>query len=543
MNYFRTRKRRGLSSIIGTLFFIAIMLAAFTAMIAAFSYQNDLIDTQRTIADLEIAKSQESFIVKGELEVASVTCSPTLPYNGCLKVTVYNKGTNPVEVDQLWLIQKAAPYDATPYNQGSSPPLMFQDLVVPISTSKDITSNSIEIDVNRLYSIKVVSKLGTIVTADVPDTCPGCQQGEEGLQCWDLNNNGVGDDPISPPIVINGVTYNTEDTDGDGFFTAIDCRGQPGASETIALDQGLLNKPEIFMIFPSPFGADNNNPGNHKGAWGVTVANPAEIPMVVNKIVITGLPTQTQSGETVFPQSGSYQSWFFKGNQIYWYGSPVTIPARSAQTFLVSVSPSSTIPSDQSGLPVFANVQTSFGQFGKTSYLSSVIKPTSTNRAPIVNVYRSDDPGSINSIQGTWVLNGGGTYTTYITLAENSTATTSSYIKSTNGVTHLIINVPKKFTVVSATSNDFTIPPIVPNSDGSTQIIGTLINPIGDSSGVAARSITLTVTAPNLAAENPPITNPKLFVMYILADGEASYESTKTWEIGPIDEVVIKVTP
>jgi len=48
----KSRKRRGLSSIVGALFFIVLLIAAFTALLAAFSYQNDLIDSQTKTSEL-----------------------------------------------------------------------------------------------------------------------------------------------------------------------------------------------------------------------------------------------------------------------------------------------------------------------------------------------------------------------------------------------------------------------------------------------------------------------------------------------------------
>ena len=101
---FKTRKRRGLASIVGALFFIVLMIAAFTALLAAFSYQNDLIDTQRTVADLEVAKSRESFVVTTDSETC--TAPPTSPNDECLVVTVNNRGTNAVEIAKLWVIEK-----------------------------------------------------------------------------------------------------------------------------------------------------------------------------------------------------------------------------------------------------------------------------------------------------------------------------------------------------------------------------------------------------------------------------------------------------
>ncbi|MGH9910196.1 MAG: hypothetical protein ACRD32_06110, partial [Nitrososphaerales archaeon] len=283
---FKTRKRRGLSSIVGALFFIVLMIAAFTALLAAFSYQNDLIDTQRTVADLEVAKLRENFVVT----TYSETCipPPTPSNNECLVVTVNNKGTNAVEIAKLWVIEKvngdgdANSYEADQYDTKSVPALNFNDLIVPVATSKDITSDLIPVNSLDLdgYTIKVVSRLGTIVTVDFPQIGgtqgPPGANGAAGQACWDLNNNGVGDqsEDVYPPPSGDGIWnaldcqgqsggpqgnpgINCWDTDGDGVndpsediaspfgtWNALDCKGPvgpPGIAENIEL--GLLNKP------------------------------------------------------------------------------------------------------------------------------------------------------------------------------------------------------------------------------------------------------------------------------------------------------------
>jgi hypothetical protein len=546
---FKSRKRRGLSSVVGALFFIVLMIATFTALLAAFSYQNDLIDTQRTMANLEVAKSHENFIVKGGMEICSGILVP--PNDKCLQVTVYNKGTNPVEVGQLWVIQKATPFDAKPYNQKSLPPLKFQDLVVPIATSKDITIDSIQVETAREYSIKVVSKLGTIVTADVPDTCPQCQQGEEGQACWDINNNGV-PDPVLDPLDPASLGFDTEDRNDDTFINAIDCIGATGSpGPTPVIDDDLLNKPAIFAMFPSPFGIVPGT-STSKGYWGAIVANPSENDMTVNKIVITTILTGAAAGETSFPSGCAVGvGWSCGNNQLIWEGTPVVIPTRSAYSFLTTVKPDNTIAKNQNGMPVFASVLTSFGQFGKTAYLSSIIKTTNANfEAPIVNVYRSNSPDSTTDIQGDLVLppatSPPTSFSTHFTIAEFSND--DGFIKSG---AELIVNVPKKFTAVSGATDSpgiFTVTTTGNDVDG-WQVRGVLNENVGD--GVVghenARSITVTATPPVL----DPIDKDKLTVFFVVATGSASHRTSSgnplcptncaQWEIGPLAEVVVKI--
>src|SRR3990172_6865585 len=155
----KSRKRRGLSSIVGALFFIVLLVATFTALLAAFSYQNDLIDSQTKTTDLEVAKAREKFYVIADIN--GVTDK--------LFVTIKNQGTSPVEIANLWVVEKGDDYEAIQYDLNSVPPLNFEDVIIPVGITKDITREVIDLVPAIDYTVKIVSRLGTIVTVDVPD--------------------------------------------------------------------------------------------------------------------------------------------------------------------------------------------------------------------------------------------------------------------------------------------------------------------------------------------------------------------------------------
>lgn len=538
----------------GALFFIILMVATFTALLAAFSYQNSLIDTQKSLADLQLAKSREDFVVTAEANI--VTCTPSSPNDSCLDVTVNNKGTNTVEIAKLWVIEKADadgdgnPYEADAYDTKSTPALNFNDLIVPVGTSKLITTDLIPVNTADVdgYRIKVVSKLGTIVTVDFPTVGDG-PPGPQGLMCWDTNGNGDFDQP-------------DEDTDGDTFPTAADCQGETGSpGPTPVIDDELLNKPAIFVMFPSPFGIVKGTSTN-KGEWGAIVANPSENSMTVNKIVMTTILTGAAASETSFPSGCSVGAgWYCGTNQLVWEGTPVVIPSRSAHSFLTNVKPDNTIAKSQNGMPVFASVLTSFGQFGKTNYLSAIIKTNNSSfEAPIVNVYRSNLVDSTTDIQGDLVIphppdpNNPSSFFTHFTIAEFSND--DSFLASG---AELIVNVPRGFTAVSGATDSFdTATGLIPiftvtttgNDVDGWQVKAVLNEKIGD--GVAghknARSITVTATPPVL----DPIDKDKLAVFFVVATGSASYRTSSgsplcptnclQWEVGPLSEVVVKMT-
>ena len=56
---FNSQKRRGIATIIGTFFFLVLMIGTFTALFGVFAYQADLINTQNSLASLDIKKANE----------------------------------------------------------------------------------------------------------------------------------------------------------------------------------------------------------------------------------------------------------------------------------------------------------------------------------------------------------------------------------------------------------------------------------------------------------------------------------------------------
>lgn len=582
MNFkFKTRKRRGLSSVIGALFFIVLMIATFAALLAAFSYQNDLVDTQKSITDLQVAKAQENFVVTTATTSPLVTCNALSPNDKCLDVIVNNKGTNTVEIAKLWVIEKVNgdgdlnSYEAEPYDTQSTPALDFNDLIVPVGTSKLITTDLIPVNSADAdgYRIKVVSKLGTIVTADFPEVGGG-PQGDDGLACWDLNEDGIEnyffpDPPYTGGIfTLDGFDFTTEDRDASGDINTLDCIGAPGGGNEIVIELGLLNKPEIFMMFPSPFGEVPAS-SDAKGQWGAIVANPSENTMTVKKIVITAILTGASSSETAFPTgggggynangcpTGTSLDWYCGKNQLVWKGSPADILTRSAQSFIVPIRPDIGVASNQNGMPVFASVLTSYGQFGKTAYLSSLINsPSTTTEEPIVNVYHSPTTAdSETDVAGDFSAQEGVPFSKFFTISETSADTSAGqevYVKSG---TQLIINIPRGFTGVSGhetttgTFVDGSDLPVSGNVDDGWQIVAELdtgVN-LGDTSSNRARSIQVSATPPAL---DPP-GFPKLYAIYVLADGKANYKVSSgscpdncgEWDVGALGEIILQVTP
>ena len=66
---FLPQTRRGLSSVVGALFFTVLMIAGFSVLSLALDAQTDIVTTQRIISDFEIQKQQEEFDKNYELAI------------------------------------------------------------------------------------------------------------------------------------------------------------------------------------------------------------------------------------------------------------------------------------------------------------------------------------------------------------------------------------------------------------------------------------------------------------------------------------------
>ncbi len=89
----RPQNRRGLSSVVGALFFVILMIAGFSVLSLALDAQTDIVTTQRIVSDTEIKKQQEQFGVFASTDG-----------NDILSVSVDNEGQNPVEISSICII-------------------------------------------------------------------------------------------------------------------------------------------------------------------------------------------------------------------------------------------------------------------------------------------------------------------------------------------------------------------------------------------------------------------------------------------------------
>jgi len=326
--------------------------------------------------------------------------------------------------------------------------------------------------------------------------------------------------------------------DSDSYLTySVVVRDFTSAGGTLILNQDLLNRPEIFMAIPSPFGDDEQ-----QGLWGVNVVNPTPFPMEVSKVTVTIIPSRPQMQDTIFDTAGNCNLttvaptpdfWTCPAiNQLMWknFVTPIVIPAYTVYPFLVTAEPG-TMGGSGGILETIitqTNVFTTLGQFGKSGYGTSFAD--SPARSALASVFLSSvkdsvAPANIRIHQLGIVSETPTTF--FATIADFETG--GDY--QIDDLSRIIINVPRDWINITYPADpDFNIS--TTTFLGQTQIIGELT--VDVTSG--GKSLEFTATP-------PCVIQPVMYVMYILADGTISDGTTVQMAVGPLAEVILQVVP
>jgi len=582
-------QKKGISSIVGGIFFLVLMTAGFTVYYVALDSQSQMLHTQQVIADNEVAKIKEKFVV----------AASSSGVNNLLSVQVVNTGNNPVEIADVWIINKTdASEPAKKYDD-----LDFRDVSIPVGYSGNVLENHTPLYLTpTIYDIKVVSSIGTIqkveydvnggsniLRAQMVAIPQDVRFGENATIALIVTNTGdfpidsvtantldvnpnqcsaapnpifLGPADLSPsqsvmffwdcildPPIGNVITFTGNATgllsgvpvDSNNAFDAVVVMDFSGG-DTIVIQEDLYSKPEIFMIMPGPFGAAGGS-DQHKGLWGINVANPTNAVMYVTKVVISLFDPDEGGGDEMLKRNkcdaDNISPWGVSGagdwkcvidNQLRWKNdaNPIQIPPKSVYSFLVKIKTGGLDGSgsaDLESLPVQATVLTSSGQFGKGGYASSM----NNDEDVFANIFLGNggtdtSNTNLNSTR-TGIISGSNT-TFDIWLADfNSDA--SSIIKAN---TKLIINIPRDW-VIQGTPIDYGDWTITVNTfpDTSSQIVGTLLSDI--SSG--GKRITFTAKA-------PVVSEAKMYVFHSLANGLTA-DSPNPFTVSPLTEIVVQV--
>lgn len=331
-------KKRGISTIVGGMIFLVLLTAGFSTFFLAMDVQSDTIGAQLSVSDSIIEKTQEQFDI-------AVATDDTNNYQ--LGIQVKNKGPNPVEISDIWIINK------TDVNQPAKKiPVNYSDAFIPPGYGSSILENQALYMTPDDYEIKVISTLGTIKKAELSVggnnyllaelfTIPPAPAHNENVTIAlritnvgpteitnvqpDLDFNPDGIQPgretwlsvpefISPsPVTLKPTestifswqsklnTVGTFEQKIQFFNNATGVESLTGfpvvsnlASDKIVVKDPtggagggteVVIKDELFAR-PGIFLVVPNNFGDNgeQGIWGITIANPTEAPMDVSKI-------------------------------------------------------------------------------------------------------------------------------------------------------------------------------------------------------------------------------------------------------------------
>lgn len=584
---FPNKSRRGISSVVGALIFTVLMIAGFSAMSLALDSQTDIVNTQRVVADVELKKQQEKFDISVSTDV-----------NNLLDVSVENNGQNPVEISRIWITNKTLPTQpAKPFSVNSNDAFVPSGFKSNILATQPLYITPDTYDVKIISTLGTVKTaelsygsssngLRAELITDPPDVIVGqnvtvamlvTNTGSEtiyNVRPNPLNFIGTGTGHVvssssniptfadlnggasvmfSWDYQVDGDSGNqltfSGNAVGDGGYTTnpvsdisvlrLPTDGGSGGADPDIVNDELLARPQLFFIIPSSQGKSDDA----QAVWGINVVNPINADMQVSKLVITAFAPGAQNNDKLFdrgggactfnpisPVLGPDSNWSCPSeNAIMWQSTtPIIIPGNSTKSFLTKVEPGK--PSGTASLEsvvVQGSVFTTLGSFGKSGYQSTM----SGTDSSIINVHLTSDPlnpRSSSNIKSSIIGIAPNSIRLFnVTLADMDTVSTTTI----NSGAKLIINIPKGWTDVTVTNSIGFVgtPSVTPFGDTSHQIVGVTSAALGSASNVAD-TISFTARAPN-------ITTDKLYVMYVLAQGQTD----SGFSIGPLAEVVLQV--
>lgn len=579
--------RRGISSVVGALIFTVLMIAGFSAMSLALDSQTDIVNTQRVVADTELKKQQEQFDIVVSTDVDNI-----------LNISVDNRGQNPVEISRVWITNKTLPTQpAKPFSVNSNDAFVPSGFKSNILTTQPLYIIPDTYDVKVISTLGTVrtaelsdgtssNGLRAELITDPPDVIVGqnvtvamlvtntgsetiynvrpnslgfastgtghvvsysshiptfadLNGGASVMFSWDYQVDGDSGDQLTFSGIATGDGGYSTSMVSDVSVLRLPTDGSTGGTNPDIVNDELLARPQLFFVIPSSQGKSEDA----QAIWGINVVNPINADMEVSKLVITAFAPGAQNNDKLFdrgggacvfnpisPVLGTDPNWSCPSeNAIMWQSTtPVTIPANSTKSFLTKVEPGK--PSGTASLEsvvVQGSVFTTLGSFGKAGYQSTM----SGTDSSIVNVHLTTDPSdprtSSNIKSSVIGIIPNSVRTFNVTLADMDTVSTTTI----NSGAKLIINVPKDWTSVAVTSSNGFIgtPTVTQFGDNSHQIVGITSAALGSVSNVV-NTISFTAKAPN-------ITTDKLYVMYVLAQGQTNSD----FSIGPLAEIVLQV--
>ena len=234
----KIQKRRGLSSIVGALLFVVLMVAAFAVLGVALDSQTDIVDTGRVVADSGLKKQQEKFKVDTIVQ---------LPGDS-LQVNITNLAQNPTEIFTLVITNSSDITDGYPTQTIDIPSdtsFIAPNSDKPTDIVKTLNLKMANTPDPELYNFKVISSLGTIQQLYVV-----CQSGTCGL------GGGGGSSDLFAQFLMDGPNaVNTKTSTAVMFVTNTGQVPLTDVAPDIACSKGAM-----FSVVPDTAGTADYNP-------------------------------------------------------------------------------------------------------------------------------------------------------------------------------------------------------------------------------------------------------------------------------------------
>lgn len=486
------KSRKAISTIVGTFFFVIVMVGAFTAFILMMQTNSEFLVTQLGTSQNEIQKIQGQFTITAAYDSA---------IGNRLCVSVKNSGSTPLEIADLFIVNKTN-------NVVRQFDIDFRDAFVPVSSIRQILENQpITLTSGRIYDIKVVSTSGNVQTTELkvfsgsspdprlnstvfvyPANAPSGVNVTVGLQVYNRanttlinvqpNNGRPSVDPAESvaenafPLITNLTISRLDPNEDVLFLWDPEIIGGVGSKLTFtanakALVEGctsssfitseqdsarvkvipgvkkqILASPETLVSFPSPFGSSAT-----KGVFSLVVQNPTSKPFTVSQVAILIItPDSTDSLQSSIGVTPTVSDWTRSRNVLTWKGTPVSIPAFDMKEFIVRAEPSASIKTAPINGIIF-NVYSSFGQFGKGPFtLGTLATSTAIVNTYAQNSFTTATQGGSPVFAISDVQSGTTCQKFHFTISNNGSASvdsnTGSSFLSTSSNSYLLINIP-----------------------------------------------------------------------------------------------------
>ena len=577
------RQRRGLSTVVGGIFMIIVMAGAVNVTLWTMQQQDRVteavvekansnlgkLNESVDITDIRVSNNKLNLTVSNDggaaanirsIYIVNETASPTEQYRYDLDLVVDGRDSVTIDEDSLaFLIMNDTDYSVKVVtesgNAATSKITSLAKVALPMSLYTIPPTVTPGENVTILFTVTnniTDSNLGWAVNPTLQYTCDDCTLSQQSTPSSTPTTIGKGSTALFKWVYevtgsdMTTVNFNASLTNAKkGNFAMENAliklveSAQTSFSSEIIISSSLVQKPEIFVVVPSPFGDSGE-----RGLWGVIVANPTNVTMDVSRIVVnmyTSKPASnhqmiksTECNKTGVSPTSTSEWTCPHDNMIEWknVGSPQQIDPFDAKSFMIRIEPGSLGGgSVEPAFMVSTAVFTNMGQFTKTGFSSGMTDASLS----LGSVYLTDTDNPTTALEDAHIFGNksgivsGTTVKLNVTVADLDTEDLTEIKAGAS----LIINVPRGFTDVTPITNAaFSSITKRAFSDGSTQLIATLADDLGDASDTAAEAQVLSFTA------TAPITNStRVYIMHTLLDGE----TTSNFSVGAIAELALQV--